>query len=256
MTQLKDKVVWITGASSGIGEALAVAASAEGAKLILSARRQTELERVRQLCAHPANVALLPLDLTAFDAADAARRAAGFFGNVDVLVNNAGISQRSTVLDTGMEVYRRIFELDFFACVALTKALLPGMVARNRGHVVNLGSIAGEWPYPGGNVYGATKAFVHQFTLNLRADLLGTAIRVSNIEPGLCGGTEFSEVRFHGDAAKAAKIYENTQPLTAADIAETVHWIATLPAHVNINTLQLMPVCQANGALAVHRSAP
>jgi len=127
------------------------------------------------------------------------------------------------------------------------------MVERNRGHVFNLGSVAGRWPYPGGNVYGATKAFVRQFSLNLRADLAGTAIRVTDIEPGLCGGTEFSNVRFHGDDEKAAKIYENVQPLTAEDIAETIYWIATRPQHININTIELMPVAQSFAGLSVYR---
>src|SRR5581483_6246678 len=121
----------------------------------------------------------------------------------------------------------------------LTRTLLPGMVERGRGHVINLGSVAGEWPYPGGNVYGGTKAFVRQFSLNLRADLSGTPVRVTDVEPGLCGGTEFSKVRFHGDGTRAAKVYENVQALTPEDIAETVHWIATRPAHVNINTISL-----------------
>ena len=127
------------------------------------------------------------------------------------------------------------------------------MVARGRGHVVNIGSVAGEWPYPGGNTYGGSKAFVRQFSLNLLADLVATPVRVSNIEPGLCGGTEFSNVRFHGDDARAAKVYENTTPLSAEDVADTVHWVATRPAHVNINTLSLMPSCQAFGPLAIHR---
>ena len=135
----------------------------------------------------------------------------------------------------------------------MTRALLPGMTERRRGHVINIGSIAGEWPYPGGNVYGATKAFVRQFSLNLRADLLGTGVRVTDIEPGLCAGTEFSNVRFHGDDARAAKVYENTTPLSAEDIADTVHWVATRPAHVNVNTLSVMPVDQAFAPLAIHR---
>jgi 3-hydroxy acid dehydrogenase/malonic semialdehyde reductase len=134
-----------------------------------------------------------------------------------------------------------------------TRTLLTGMVARNVGHIINLGSVAGEWPYPGGNTYGATKAFVRQFTLNLRADLHGTRIRATTIEPGLCGGTEFSAVRFKGDQAKAAKVYADTQPLTAEDIADTVYWVASRPAHVNINTLSLMPVVQTFGAFAIDR---
>jgi 3-hydroxy acid dehydrogenase / malonic semialdehyde reductase len=128
------------------------------------------------------------------------------------------------------------------------------MVARDRGHVVNLGSIAGTYPYPGGNVYGATKAFVHQFSLNLRSDLLGTRVRVTNVEPGMAE-TEFSLVRFQGDASKAKKVYEGVQPLTGEDVADAIHWIVTRPAHVNVNTIELMPVQQAFGALPVHRKA-
>jgi 3-hydroxy acid dehydrogenase/malonic semialdehyde reductase len=119
--------------------------------------------------------------------------------------------------------------------------------------VINLGSVAGEFPYPGGNVYGATKAFVYQFTLNLRADLAGTQVRVTDVEPGLCGGTEFSNVRFKGDDEKARKVYEGTQPLSAEDVAETIYWVASRPSHVNINSLQLMPVCQAFGPFAITR---
>ena len=129
----------------------------------------------------------------------------------------------------------------------------PGSEERRAVAVVVIGSTAGNWPYSGGNVYGATKAFVRQFSLNLRADLHGTGVRVSNVEPGLCGGTEFSNVRFHGDDARAAGVYANVQPLSAEDIAESVHWIATLPAHVNVNSIELMPVAQSFAGLNVHR---
>ena len=137
----------------------------------------------------------------------------------------------------------------------ITRACLPGMVARNRGHIINIGSTAAEFPYPGGNVYGATKAFVYQFSLNLRADLLGTAVRVTDIEPGMCSGTEFSTVRFKGDAEKAAAVYANTasSALVAEDIADAVAYVSSRPAHVNINSMHLMPVCQAFGPLAVKR---
>ena len=138
--------------------------------------------------------------------------------------------------------------------VAMTRAILPGMVERQSGLVINLGSIAGETPYPGGNVYGATKAFVDQFTRNLRADLVGTGVRATNLAPGLCGGTEFSNVRFRGDDAAASKVYVGTTPLTAADIAATAYWIATLPPHVNINHLELMPTCQGYGPLNIKRT--
>jgi 3-hydroxy acid dehydrogenase/malonic semialdehyde reductase len=137
--------------------------------------------------------------------------------------------------------------------VYMTRAVLPGMVERRRGHVVIIGSTAGTYPYPGGNVYGATKAFVHQFSLNLRADLHGTGVRVTCIEPGLCGGTEFSEVRFGGDKTKAAAVYAGVQPLTAEDIAGAVDWATSQPAHVNVNTIELMPVAQSFAPLQIHR---
>ena len=128
------------------------------------------------------------------------------------------------------------------------------MVQRGRGHIINIASTAAEFPYPGGNVYGACKAFVHQFSYNLRADLLGTPVRVTDIQPGLVGGTEFSKVRFKGDEKRAAAIYEDTQALTPEDIADAIHWVATRPAHVNINVMQLMPVSQAFGPLLISRN--
>jgi 3-hydroxy acid dehydrogenase/malonic semialdehyde reductase len=138
--------------------------------------------------------------------------------------------------------------------VYCTRAILPGMVERGRGHVVNLGSVAGTYPYPGGNVYGATKAFVHQFGLNLRADLVGTAVRVTDVAPGLSGGTEFSEVRFHGDKAKADAVYKGVTPLGAEDVADAIHWVATRPPHVNVNIVQMMPVAQAFAPFAIART--
>lgn len=251
------QTIFITGASAGFGAAMArrFAAALPGSRLILAGRR---IERVQTLAAELGANAL-PLALDVCDRAGviaAIKSLPAAFANVDLLINNAGLAlglepaQRASLDD-----WQQMIDTNVTGLVNVTHALLPGMVARERGHIVNIGSTAGEWPYPGGNVYGATKAFVHQFSLNLRADLLGTPVRVSNIEPGLCGGTEFSNVRFHGDDAKAAKVYENTVPLTAEDIAETVYWVSTLPAHVNINTLQMMPVCQANGPLAVHRAA-
>ena len=134
-----------------------------------------------------------------------------------------------------------------------TRAILPGMVKRRRGHVINLGSIAGTYPYPGGNVYGATKAFVHQFSLDLRSDLHGTGVRVTSVEPGLSGGTEFSVVRFGGDQARAGQVYQGVHPLEAGDVAEAVYWAASLPPHVNINVIEMMPVAQSFGPLAVAR---
>ena len=201
MTQLKDKVVWITGASSGIGEALAVAASAQGAKLVLSARREAELQRVKNVCANPQQVAVLALDLTDFDADAMALKAARFFGPVDVLVNNAGISQRSTVLQTEMSVYRRIFELDFFACVSLTKALLPQMVARKGGHIVTISSVVGYVGTPLRSGYAAAKHALHGFYDALRAEVWREGVQVTLICPGFIK-TNVSLNAITGDGGK------------------------------------------------------
>ncbi len=201
MTQLKDKVVWITGASSGIGEALAVEASAQGAKLVLSARRETELQRVKNACANPQAVAILPLDLTDFDADAAARDAVAFFGAIDLLVNNAGISQRSTVLQTGMSVYRRIFELDFFACVALTKALLPDMIAQRSGHIVTISSVVGYVGTPLRSGYAAAKHALHGFYDALRAEVWRDGVQVTLICPGFIK-TNVSLNAITGDGGK------------------------------------------------------
>ena len=152
-----------------------------------------------------------------------------------------------------MEDWENMIDTNNKGLVYMTRAVLPGMVERNRGHIINIGSTAGSWPYAGGNVYGATKAFVRQFSLNLRTDLHGTAIRVTDVEPGLVGGTEFSNVRFKGDDAKADKTYENANALTPEDITETVWWVANLPKHVNINTVEMMPVSQTYAGLSVHR---
>ena len=201
MGTLKDKVVWITGASSGIGEAMAIAAAEQGARLVLSARRATELERVRAACANPQNVAVLPLDLTDFDAAQATAGAERFFGPIDVLVNNAGISQRSTVLETSMEVYRRIFELDFFACVALTKAVLPGMVARRRGQLVVISSVVGYVGTPLRSGYAAAKHALHGFYDALRAEVWREQVQVTLICPGFIK-TNVSLNAITGDGGK------------------------------------------------------
>lgn len=184
MTQLRDKVVWITGASSGIGEAMAIEASRKGAKLVLSARREPELQRVRAACAHPDRVVILPVDLTDFDADATAQAAASFFGPVDLLVNNAGISQRGLVLDTSMEVYRRILELDFFACVALSKAVLPGMVARKSGHLVVISSVVAYLGTPQRSGYCSAKHALHGFFDAVRAELWRDQVKVTLICPG------------------------------------------------------------------------
>lgn len=200
---------------------------------------------------------LLPIELDvrdrgAVDHAVASLPAA--FADVDVLVNNAGLAKgMEPAQEARLEDWEQMLDTNCKGLLYCTRALLPGMVKRARGHVINMGSVAGTYPYPGGNAYGASKAFVHQFSLNLRSDLHGTGVRVTCIEPGLSGGTEFSTVRFDGDEGKASGVYAGMQPLTALDIAESVHWAASQPAHVNINTIELMPVDQSFAPFQVER---
>jgi 3-hydroxy acid dehydrogenase / malonic semialdehyde reductase len=174
---------------------------------------------------------------------------------VDVLVNNAGLaigldpSHKSKVAD-----WDRMVAVNVSGMLHMTLALLPGMVERNRGHVINLSSTAAIYPYPGGHVYGASKAFVTQFSLNLRADLVGTGVRVTDLEPGLVGGTEFSVNRFGGDTTRASAVYAGTVPLTADDVAEAASWVINLPPHMNINRMEIMPTCQGPAPLQIKRS--
>jgi 3-hydroxy acid dehydrogenase/malonic semialdehyde reductase len=247
-------IVLVTGASVGFGAATARRFARDGARVIAAGRRNEKLEELRRELGE--NV--LPL---ALDVSDRAAVAAAIdslppaFAAIDVLVNNAGLALGlEPAQQADLDDWDRMVDTNVKGLMYCTRAVLPGMVARNRGHVVNIGSTAAEFPYPGGNVYGATKAFVYQFSLNLRADLLGTAVRVTDVEPGLSGGTEFSAVRYHGDAAKAATVYAGTTPLRPEDIADAIHWVATRPAHVNVNSLQIMPVAQAFGPLAVKRT--
>ncbi|MCK9510804.1 MAG: SDR family oxidoreductase [Pigmentiphaga sp.] len=246
-------IILVTGASSGFGAAIAERFVRDGHQVIGTARRKDRLDALQARLGD----AFFPLvhDITDTEATlSLPERLPAALADIDVLVNNAGLAlglekaPEAVVAD-----WQCMIDTNITGLTLLTRAVLPGMVDRNRGHVVNLGSIAGNYPYPGGNVYGATKAYVRQFSLNLRADLLGTAIRVTNIEPGLVGGTEFSNVRFHGDDGRAAKVYQDVEALNPHDIAEAVAWVTGLPAHVNINTLEVMPVAQAFSPLAVQR---
>lgn len=247
-------IVLVTGASSGFGEEMARRFCHEGHRVIAAARRK---DRLQQLAAE-LGPGLLPLemDVSRKDTIDAALAAlAPDWKEIDVLINNAGLALGiEPAHKASLEDWETMIDTNCKGLVTITRAVLPGMVARGRGTVINLGSVAGAYPYPGGNVYGATKAFVDQFTLNLRADLVGTGVRATNIAPGLCGGTEFSNVRLRDDAA-AAKVYEGTVPLTAKDIAEAAYWIATLPAHVNINSIEMMPTCQGFSPFNIKRTA-
>lgn len=248
-------IVMVTGATAGFGAAIARRFVADGALVIAAGRRR---ERLRALAAELGpNLHTVELDVR--DRAAVAAQLASLpatHAAVDVLVNNAGLALGLEAAQAAdLDDWDTMVDTNIKGLLYCTRALLPGMVARGHGHIVNIGSVAGEFPYPGGNTYGATKAFVRQFSLNLKADLLGTGVRVSEIDPGLCGGTEFSQVRFHGDEDKAAKVYAGTAPLTADDVADAVHWVVTRPGHVNINVVSLMPACQAFAPFAIKREA-
>ena len=246
-------IVLITGATSGFGEEMARKFVQTGHKVIGIGRRKDRLDRlVAEL-----GPALLPLAMDVSSKQSIINGLAKLPGDwleVDVLINNAGLALGiEPAHKASLNEWETMIDTNCKGLVTMTHAILPGMVARGRGTVINIGSVAGAYPYPGGNVYGATKAFVDQFTLNLRADLVGTGVRATNIAPGLCGGTEFSNVRLKDDTA-AAKVYEDTVPLTARDIAETAHWIAMLPSHVNINYIEMMPTCQGFSPFVIKRN--
>src|SRR5580704_4701924 len=246
--------VFVTGASSGFGAAVARRFAADGARVVAAARR---VDRVKEL-ASEFGPRILPLALDVRDRAAVAAAVAGIpaeFAAIDVLVNNAGLALGlNPAQDADLDDWDQMIDTNCKGLVYCTRAILPGMVARRCGHVINLGSVAGTYPYPGGNVYGGTKAFVHQFSLNLRSDLHGTGVRVTCVEPGMAD-TEFSLVRFSGDQAKADNVYTGMQPMTAADIAESIHWAATMPQHVNVNTIELMATAQSFGPFQVARDA-
>ncbi len=251
------KVVLITGASSGFGAACARKFAQSDYALILAARRRDKLKALAAElgAASPCHVG--HLDVTQPDSiADFFESLPQDFRDIDILINNAGLALGlEAANECDMNDWDTMVDTNIKGLIHLTRQVLPGMVARNSGHIVNIGSVAGTWPYPGGNVYGATKAFVQQFSRGLRADLLGKSIRVSHIDPG-AAETEFSIVRMKGDKVKAKKVYEGTQALTANDIADIVYWATSLPSHVNINAVEVMPTCQAWGPLALDRTMP
>jgi 3-hydroxy acid dehydrogenase/malonic semialdehyde reductase len=248
------QTVFVTGASAGFGAEIARRFAAAGARVVIAARREDRLhELAAELGDRVHEIVLDVRDRATVEAAIAALPPA--FAEVDVLVNNAGLALGlEPAPRANLDDWEQMVDTNCKGLMYATRAILPGMVARRRGHVVNLGSIAGTYPYPGGNVYGATKAFVHQLSMNLRSDLHGTGVRVTCIEPGLVGGTEFSVVRFAGQTEKAAAVYANTQPLTAGDVAEAVIWATAQPAHVNINVIELMPVVQSFAPFQIQRS--
>ena len=246
--------VLITGASSGFGAATARKFAATGRPLILAARREARIAALAEELSKQTRVHGVTLDVRDRDAVFALPAALpDAFADVEVVVNNAGLALGLGGADAvDPEDWDVMVDTNVKGVMNITRAFLPGMVSRGGGHIVNLGSVAASWPYPGGNVYGGTKAFVQQFSRNLRTDLLGKNIRVSNIEPGMCE-TEFSVVRFGGDEDKAKQVYAGMKPLAAEDIAEIVYWVTTLPPHINVNQLEVMPTQQAWGPFAVHR---
>ncbi|GAA0406521.1 SDR family oxidoreductase [Massilia aurea] len=247
-------IVLITGASAGFGAEMARTFVSNGHRVILAARRT---DRIADLATELGDAAL-PVTLDVTSRASIETALAGLpadWKGIDVLINNAGLALNTVPAhEVPLEDWETMIATNCKGLVTMTRLVLPDMVARGSGLVINIGSTAGHYPYPGGNVYGATKAFVEQFTLNLRADLVGTGVRATNLAPGLSGGTEFSNVRFKGDDSAAAKVYEGTTPLSAKDIADTAYWIATLPPHVNVNSIELMPTCQGFSPFTIKRA--
>jgi 3-hydroxy acid dehydrogenase / malonic semialdehyde reductase len=248
-------IVLVTGASSGFGSAIARRFAGAAHQIVAVGRRQTRLEALADELGRD-RVHPLVLDVRNRDAVGAA--IAGLpkpFADIDVLVNNAGLALGLEPAQSArLDAWDEMVDTNVKGLMYMARAVLPGMVGRDRGLVVNMGSIAATYPYPGGNVYGATKAFVRQFSLNLRADLSGTRVRVTDIEPGLVSGTEFSAVRFQGDAERVTKLYQGADALIPEDVAEAVFWVASLPPRVNINAIEMMPVTQSFGVLSVHRT--
>ncbi len=252
MVALQDQIVLITGASSGIGAAMARIFAQAGAKLILAARRQERLEQLAdELSKEFANPThILPLDVSDRTAVESAISSLpAEWSSIDIVINNAGLSRGLDKLYEGsFSDWEEMIDTNIKGLLYFTRAIVPGMVSRGRGHVVNLGSIAGHQTYPNGNVYCATKAAVRVISEGLKQDLLGTPVRVTSVDPGLVE-TEFSQVRFHGDTERAKKAYQGLTPLTPNDVADVVFFCVTRPPHVNISEVLLMPTDQAGSML-------
>lgn len=244
--------ILVTGVTAGFGKAIAELLILKGHTVIGTGRRQEKLDELQTQLGD--NFIPLNFDVSDLPATKTALQTlpSDVLNNLDVLVNNAGLALGLEPADkTDFADWQQMVNTNILGLIHLTHEILPSMVANNDGYIINLSSTAGSYPYFGGNVYGATKAFVTQFSLNLRADLVGKNIRVSNIEPGLCGGTEFSNIRFHGDAAKAAQVYDSVQYVTPQDIANMVAWLIEQPKHVNINRIEVMPTAQTFAGLKV-----
>lgn len=250
-----NKVVFITGATSGFGEAAAQTFAAAGWSLILSGRRLARLEALKERLAQQVPVHIIELDVrdsAAVQAAVASLPAA--FADITTLINNAGLALApQPAQQVALEDWQTMIDTNITGLVNVAHAVLPALIRHGTGAtMINVGSIAGQWPYPGSHVYGASKAFVKQFSYNLRCDLLGTGVRVTDLAPGIAE-TEFTLVRTKGDQAASDKLYQGTTPLSAADIADQMFYIATLPDHMNINRVEVMPVRQAWQPFAIDR---
>lgn len=248
------KIALVTGATAGFGLAICKLLIQSGYKVIGTGRRAERLAELHlQFGEH---FRALAFDIQDSQAAQTALESLPQdWQQIDLLVNNAGLALGlEPAHKVDLNDWYQMIDTNIKGLVTMTRLVLPQMVERNSGHIINIGSIAGTYPYPGGNVYGGTKAFVKQFSLNLRSDLAGTKVRVSNVEPGLCGGTEFSNVRFKGDDEKAAKIYENVEFVRPEDVANIVLWLNQQPEHVNINRVEVMPVAQSSSALNIARN--
>lgn len=251
---MTKQIALVTGASAGFGKEIVYQLIADGYRVIGAARRIDKLREMESYFGAEKFLAL-QMDVSDTNLIDLALKKLPIDWQViDILINNAGLALG---LDKAQEAdfanWMTMINTNIVGLTYLTHQLLPKMVAKNTGTIINIGSTAGTIPYPGANIYGASKAFVKQFSLNLRADLAGTKIRVSNIEPGLCEGTEFSTVRFNGDQERVNALYQGAHAIQAVDIAKTVSWILSQPDHVNINRIEIMPVSQTYGPQPVYR---
>lgn len=255
MISLKNKIVFITGASSGIGKATALHCAAAGADLLICARRTEKVESLAAEIRTTYGVKSHAFHLDVRNQTDVEQAIASLpaeWKNISLLVNNAGLSRgMDTIQEGSIADWNEMIDTNVKGLLFVTRAVLPGMIARKAGHIINIGSAAGHWVYPKGNVYNASKFAVKALNEGMKMDLLGTPIRVTSVDPGLLE-TEFSMVRFRGDAEKAKKVYQGLTPLSPDDIAETIVWAATRPAHVNISTVVMMPTDQATPSM-VHR---
>ncbi|EJN93872.1 SDR family oxidoreductase [Streptococcus ratti] len=247
------EAVLITGVSAGFGKAMAETFVKEGYRVIGAARRLEKLNNLKRALGE--NFYPLQMDMT--DTASIDKALASLpqeWSEIELLINNAGLALGlDKAYEANFKDWETMIATNIIGLTYLTRQVLPAMAERKSGHVINIGSTAGTYPYPGGNVYGASKAFVKQFSLNLRADLAGTKVRVTNIEPGLCGGTEFSNVRFKGDDERADHLYRGAHSIQPQDIANTVLWVYQQPKHVNINRVEIMPTSQSFGPQPVDR---